>query len=58
MLLKEIVVETMADDTFVRCNATLEGYLNKSVGDTVYKLLKYDREKIQDTTIKKAPNAT
>ena len=43
-------------NTFVRFNQTPENYLKVSVGNDAYKLTKYDKKQITDTTEIKFPN--
>ena len=44
-------------NTLVRFNQTLQNYLKVSPGNDTYNLTKYDRIKITDTTVIKAPNS-
>ena len=48
--------DSLGGDNFLRFIQTLEIYLKVSVGNDKYKLTKYDKIQITDTTILKAPN--
>ena len=53
---KKFVDDTIGEGTLLRFNQTLQNYLKISVGNDIYKLTKYDKILITDTTEIKCPN--
>ena len=54
---KRYIDDELSKNTIIRFNQTLENYLKVSVGNDIYNLTKYDKIKLTDTTITKAPNS-
>ena len=54
---KKYVDDSIGADTMVRFNETLQNYLKVSVGSDIYKLTKYNKIHLTDTTIIKYPNS-
>ena len=54
---KKYVYDELDKNTNVRFNQTLQNYLKVSVGNDFYKLTKYDKILLTDTTIIKYPNS-
>ena len=53
---KKYVDDQLDKNTIVRFNQTLDNYLQVSVGNTSYKLTKYDKIQITDTTVIRVGN--
>ena len=53
---KKYLDDSIGEGTLLRFNQTLTNYLKVSVGNDIYKLAKYDKIQITDTTIIKYPN--
>ena len=53
---KKYVDDEISKNTIPRFHQTLQNYLKISVGDDIFKLTKYDKIQITDTTIIKYPN--
>ena len=54
---KKYVDDSIGADTMLRFNQTLQNYLKVSVGSDIYKLTKYNKIQLTDTTIIKYPNS-
>ena len=54
---KRYVDDQLDKNTIVRFNQTLQNYLKVSVGNDLYKLTKYNKIQLTDTTIIKYPNS-
>ena len=54
---KKYVEDSIGTGTLLRFNQTLQNYLKVSVGSDIYKLNKYNKIQLTDTTIIKYPNS-